>query len=78
VSNTPDSTSITCVSASSTAIAGPLRRAHYTGVPAISWLRFLALIALVAHLFLALYRLLSTIEPDEQKGDGEHWWRGGG
>jgi hypothetical protein len=44
----------------------------------MSWLWILGLIALVALLFLALYRLSSTIEPDEQKRDGEHWWRGGG
>jgi len=42
-----------------------------------SWVWFTGLAVAVIFLFVLLYRLTCTIEPDESKVDGEKWSGGG-
>ena len=42
-----------------------------------SWAWLLGVMVAVVFLFVALFRLSSTIVPDEHKGEGEKWWGGG-
>ena len=46
-------------------------------MPASPWAWFAGLAVAVALLFVLLYRLSRTVEPDEAKVEGEKWWGGG-
>lgn len=42
-----------------------------------AWVWPVGVLAAVVLLFVVLFRLSTSVEPDEQKRDGEKWWGGG-